>query len=213
MDIYIKLKKKLEISKQNKVILGDVADVFTDDAALKKRVENIKLLNNPKDGLYVISSLDAVAATAAACPGYTITNLGEMDSLISVKNKPSLSKKFPPIQWFKIAVISLVLFTGSATAIMAFHTESQVGTIFQKYHEIFFGEKVERPLILNIPYSIGLALGIIVFFNHFGMKKIKNQPSPIEVEMNVYDKEVEDTLIQTITERRGGNLPPDVEDK
>jgi stage V sporulation protein AA len=60
------------------------------------------------------------------------------------------------------------------------------------------GEEKDNPLIIEIPYSIGLAAGIIVFFNHFLGHKITDDPTPIEVEMTEYDKEVTDTILNSI---------------
>ena len=196
MDIYIKPKKKSEITGQNDITLGDVADVYAADG-LKKRVENIKLKNSVNDGSYIISVLDMVAAIAAAMPGHTVVNLGEMDTLVVVKTKTP--KKSNGFKWLKIAFVSLVLFVGSATAIMTFHTDSQLGTVFKQYHKIFVGHEVEKPFIINIPYSIGLALGIMVFFNHFGGRKMTKEPTPIQIEMEMYEKDAQDAMIQNLS--------------
>jgi len=113
--------------------------------------------------------------------------------------KPNAPKKRALWRGVKVAAVALVLFMGSATAIMAFHTDSQLGTVFKKYHEIFVGYEVENPYIVNIPYAIGLALGIMVFFNHFVGKRVTREPTPIEVEMELYEQDVEDALIQSIS--------------
>ncbi len=60
-------------------------------------------------------------------------------------------------------------------------------------------------MLIDLPYSIGLAAGIIVFFNHFSGKKLTDDPTPIEVEMSVYEKEVADNLIDTLNKKRGEN--------
>jgi len=88
---------------------------------------------------------------------------------------------------------------------MSFHSDAQIPKVFQNYYEIFFGEYKEDPLIIEIPYSIGLALGIIVFFNHFGGKKITNDPTPIEVEMSVYETEIVDTVIEYLNKNKKGD--------
>ena len=51
--------------------------------------------------------------------------------------------------------------------------------------------------MIEISYSIGLALGIIVFFNHVGGRRITKDPTPIEVAMKNYEKDVDTTLIET----------------
>ena len=107
----------------------------------------------------------------------------------------------------KVAIVTIILLAGSSTAIMSFHSDAQMSKVFENYYYIFFNERVENPMILDIPYSIGLALGIIVFFNHFVGKKITTDPTPIEVEMSTYESNVTDNIIDTLnTERtKGGN--------
>jgi len=199
MDIYIKPKKKAEIVGRDVVTLGDVADVFA-EAGLKKRVEKIHLLNAAAAGAYVVSVLEVVAAVTAALPGHSISNLGEMDTYVVVKDKPA--KKRGLWTWTKVALISLVLFAGSATAIMAFHSEAQLGTVFKKFYEMFFGHEVEKPYIITIPYSIGLAAGIMLFFNHFGGKKFTKEPTPIEVEMEKYESDSDDAMIEALSRKK-----------
>lgn len=193
LEIYIKPKKKASLVGKAHVTVKDIADVHS-GPDIKKRVEGVKLLaTGGQDGIYLVSVIDVVVAVSAALPGHVINNLGEMDTLVSVKARPP--KKNRPLKWIKAALVSLVLFVGASSAIMAFHTDSQLGTVFTKYYEMFFGEKVEKPYIINIPYSIGLALGIVVFFNHFTGKRITKEPTPIEVEMATYEKDVEDAEI------------------
>ncbi|MBQ6833954.1 MAG: stage V sporulation protein AA, partial [Lachnospiraceae bacterium] len=58
--------------------------------------------------------------------------------------------------------------------------------------------------ILEISYSIGLAFGILVFFNHFASWKLTVDPTPIEVEMRTYETNVNKTLIQNDKRRERG---------
>lgn len=85
---------------------------------------------------------------------------------------------------------------------MSFHSDAQMATVFENYYYIFFNEKVENPMIIDLPYSIGLAVGIIVFFNHFSGKKVTDDPTPIEVEMSNYESEVTDNIIDTLNTER-----------
>ena len=59
--------------------------------------------------------------------------------------------------------------------------------------------------ILELSYSIGLALGIIIFFNHIGGRRITKDPTPIEVEMRNYEREVNDALVET-ADREGKTI-------
>ena len=51
--------------------------------------------------------------------------------------------------------------------------------------------------ILEFSYSIGLAVGIILFFNHVGGRRITKDPTPIEVEMRIYEDDVNNALVET----------------
>ena len=197
MDIYVKPKKKAAIVGKGQVVVKDIAEVFS-APDIQKRAENVKLLAaEGKDGVFLVSVIDVIKAISAALPGHNINNVGEMDTIVSIKAKTP--KKRAVVTWVKVALVSLILFTGASTAIMTFHTDSQMGTVFQQYHKIFFGEETEKPYIINIPYSIGLALGIVVFFNHFSGKRLTKEPTPIEVEMATYEKDVEDAVIDALS--------------
>ncbi len=51
--------------------------------------------------------------------------------------------------------------------------------------------------VLEVAYSLGLALGIIVFFNHIGGRRITKDPTPIEVSMRNYEEDVNKALVDT----------------
>ena len=84
---------------------------------------------------------------------------------------------------------------------MSFHSDAEMPKIFQNYYTIFFGESTTSPLILEIPYTIGLGTGIILFFNHFSKKYITKDPTPIEIEMTTYDKETNASIIDALNQK------------
>lgn len=206
MDIYIKPVKKAPISDRKEIYIKDVCKVSAEKNVADK-VNSIKLLQIERDvdAKYLISVIDIIKAIKKSYPDYTVNNVGEMDTLVDYK--PYKNEKNNFLKWLKITFITIVLVAGSATAIMSFHTDAQMPQVFKNYYKIFFGKESEKPLIIDIPYSIGLAVGIIVFFNHFAGKKLTDDPTPIEVEMSMYDTEVSDALIDTISaqqEEQGG---------
>ena len=68
-------------------------------------------------------------------------------------------------------------------------------SVFQQVYELMTGQPSDGFTMLEITYSIGIAVGIIVFYNHFGGKKITKDPTPMEVEMRQYENDVNTTLI------------------
>lgn len=200
MDIYIKPSKKFKTKSLGKIYIKDIADVYA-ETQLKKRVENIAVLAITEDNnrCYLISVIDIINAIDKTLPGNTINNVGEMDTIVEYtmpKKNTAITKIW---LYAKILFVALVLFAGSATAIMSFHSDAQMSTVFENYYYIFFNERVENPAIIDLPYSIGLAVGIIVFFNHFGKKKLTSDPTPIEVELSVYDDEINTSIIDNLS--------------
>ena len=57
------------------------------------------------------------------------------------------------------------------------------------------GIRTEGYTILEIFYSLGIGIGVLFFFNHFGHGKPSKDPSPIEVQMRTYEEDVDKTLI------------------
>lgn len=200
MDIYLKPKKKSVIRKQDWIYVKDVSDVYVadDSEKIKRKIEEVKLLKTGKNKkAYLVSILDIIEAIEKEYKGHTFNNVGEMDTVVEFS--PEKPKDRAWIKYSKIFFVAVVLFVGSATAIMSFHSDGEMPTIFKQYYKIFFGEAEVKPYILNIPYSIGLALGIIVFFNHFAGRKITNDPTPIEVQMALYENDITETMVDALS--------------
>jgi len=179
-----------------------VADVVAATDVAKK-VRNMKLKdidpNGEKKKSYLVSVTDIIKKIKKSYPDYTINNVGEMDTLVQYASKKSYDR--PWVKWLRVAFVVAILFVGSATAIMSFHTDGQMPKIFETYYRMIYGESKANPMIVNIPYSIGIAVGIIVFFNHFMGKKITDDPTPIEVEMELYEKDVTETVVEVLSQR------------
>ncbi|MCD8239145.1 MAG: stage V sporulation protein AA [Clostridiales bacterium] len=175
MDIYIKAEKKVNITGAGVVRVKDVAKVFA-EGSLRTQAENLRLLEitSDKKKNYLVSVLDIVEKINSALPGNTVSSLGETDTVIEYS--PKAEKGSSPALWIKVFFVSMVLLTGSATAIMSFHSDAQISTVFENYYYIFFNEKIENPMLIDLPYSIGLAAGIIVFFQPLFRKEAYRRP-------------------------------------
>ena len=88
---------------------------------------------------------------------------------------------------------------------MAFHNDIGINKVFTKVYEMVMGYSSDVYSILELSYSIGLAAGIILFFNHIGGRRITKDPTPIEVEMRVYETDVNKALIET-ADREGKTI-------
>lgn len=200
MEIYIKPKKKSTIVDNEIVKIKDIAEVIAPQNIISS-LNNIELTRreDKKKDFILISVLDLIKIIKNKYPDAQINNVGEMDTVVEFTDSITEKKRNNKFVGFlKIAFVTIVLIAGSCTAIMSFHTDSQLYKILEKYKEIFLNDKNASILFVEVPYSIGLAFGIIIFFNHFIGKKLTKDPTPIEVEMSMYEKDVVDTIKEVL---------------
>ncbi len=200
MNVYIKPPRKVIITSKRQITVKDITEVIA-EPAVKSKIGDMVLidLNNrmPKNKAdYLISVSDIVKLINKSYPQHSVNNLGEQDTWVEYKTENSKDNSL--FKWSKIVFVVLVLFFGSMTAIMAFHTDAQMDKVFENFYYILTGTRTEKPLVLTLSYSIGLGVGIIAFFNHLFGKKITDDPTPIEVEMSVYETEINDTMIDNL---------------
>ncbi|KRE98538.1 stage V sporulation protein AA [Paenibacillus sp. Soil766] len=122
-------------------------------------------------------------------PELQVEHFGEPHVLLEIYTD---NKKANP---FLIGIVWLLLFIGSGLAIMNFHADVSMLAVHQRIYELMTGKKVDHPLILQIPYSIGIGAGMVLFFNHLFKKKFNEEPSPLEVEMFMYQENINHYVI------------------
>ena len=98
-------------------------------------------------------------------------------------------------------VVVAISFTGAAFSIMAFNNDVDVTKLFGQVYELMTGSKSDGFSILELTYCLGLIIGILVFFNHFGKKKFTVDPTPMEVEMRLYENDIQTTLLETYSRK------------
>ena len=74
--------------------------------------------------------------------------------------------------------------------------------MFKKVYLLITGTESDGFTVIEFMYSIGLAVGIIIFYNHFGKAKITKDPTPIEVEMRTYEDEINTVLVEVADRRQ-----------
>lgn len=189
---YLKPESKIETDRED-VLLKDIARVLCRDGRLQRKAEYMLVYRFTKSAhRAVISTLTIIGMLQEAFPECMVVNLGECDVVI----EQTPQKKHPILEYMKIGLISLICFFGAAFTIMAFHNDIDINNIFSQVYEIFTGKESDGFTILEITYSIGLASGIILFFNHIGTRRITKDPTPVEVQMRQYEGNVITTLVE-----------------
>ena len=66
----------------------------------------------------------------------------------------------------------------------------------KKIYEQFTGNPSSGFTVLEVMYSVGIGIGVVFFFNHFGRRRITEDPTPMEVQMRLYEDDVDSTVIE-----------------
>jgi stage V sporulation protein AA len=188
--LYIRLRRRARVAKGHKVKLGDIAQLIADPEQERNLRELIVFEPKQEDGNRVlIDMMLIVRIIKGHFPAMQIEHFGEPHVLLEI---------YTQIQQPNIIMIVLVwllLFIGSGLAIMNFHADVSMLDVHIRIYELITGEKKVHPLILQIPYSFGIGIGMVIFFNHLFKKKFNEEPSPLEVEMFMYQENVNHYVI------------------
>lgn len=200
--LYLNVGQLIEVHEKD-VYLKDVAKLYCDDQNIVNRcnaikVKSIKLDRNKR---YVENVLDIIKKISQVDPAIQVTNVGEVDYIIDYQPPKPPRHAW---EWLKTIGVCAVCFCGAAFAIMTFNNDVSVGDVFKEIYLVIMGTESSGFTILEITYSLGLALGIIVFFNHFAVVKLNTDPTPIEVEMRLYEDNISKTLIQNDGRKESG---------
>jgi hypothetical protein len=112
------------------------------------------------------------------------------------------------LPWLKVALVCLLCMFGGAFSIMAFHNDISITDFFQGFYELVMGSASDGFTILEVSYSVGLMAGIVLFYNHIGKRRISKDPTPIEVSMRSYEKEMNEAMVAS-WEREGKKIDVD----
>ncbi|EIJ78743.1 stage V sporulation protein AA [Bacillus methanolicus PB1] len=188
--IYIRMRSRIQANPEQSVFLKDIAQIIADETLIG-RLEQIQIYQITKEdrNMIVIDVMKVISYIKEECGNLEVQTIGPTQTIIEVIYKKSgVSVPLFALIWF-------LLFFGSALAIMNFHEDVSMQSVHQKIFSIITGKEVKKPLLFQIPYSIGLGLGMILFFNHIFKKRINEEPSPLEVEMFNYQQNLDQYVI------------------
>lgn len=201
--LYIKLERNVELG-QDEVRLKDLGKFFCRDENIQNKVRALKIFNftAADGGRRVVSVMYIIRILQKEFENLEFENIGEAEVVVERVQ----TKKQKGIRQILLTVfVCCICFFGSAFTIMAFHNDISIGKVFEKIYVMITGQPYTGYGILEVGYSIGLALGIIVFFNHVGGRRITKDPTPIEVEMRIYEDQVNSALVET-ADREGKTM-------
>ncbi len=210
--IYIKADRCTLVTDRN-VVLDDVLKMECSNASMLRQVKQMKLFTFPdmsseppmKNRSEAFSILKVIERIHEDYPQAEVVSVGEQDFVVEYAPNPEKPKW---LEVTKLVILCVIIFFGAAFTIMAFNNDVAVTDVFEKFYQQIMGSEKPQITELEIFYCIGLLTGIMVFFNHIGRKRITSDPTPVQVEMRKYEKDMDTAFIENAS-RKGHNQDVD----
>ena len=194
--IYLKAEQSSYINHKE-IYIGDIASVFCRDKEVEKKISNILLYEfdekTEKEGRVFLSILLLIEKISEQVSCGEVRNVGELDMVIYYKAEERKKKRW--IQTIKILFICATCFFGAGITVMGYNNDVDMSKVFAQLYQTFLGKKIEGPSFVELFYSIGLSMGILIFFNHIPGQKVTSEPTPIQVQMRLYEQDVNQTFL------------------
>jgi stage V sporulation protein AA len=189
-NIYLRMRQRVQVLQHQKVTVEDIAQIVASEE-IERQVKKLIIHEvTPEDKhLIVIDVMKVIGIIQNNVGDYDVQIIGPAQAILEIQMKP---KTLAPVYF---VLVWLLLFIGSALAVMNFHEDVSMQVVHQKIYFMITGHFIEQPLLLQIPYSFGLGLGMILFFNHLFRKRLNEEPSPLEVEMFNYQQDLDQYVI------------------
>ena len=201
--VYIKPELSCIVSHK-KITVEDVCQVYASEEQKAKRVRQVLLLqiNKLQEKQKIsVSALYLIRHIMDEVPGITVVNVGVPVFIVEYK-PPAPEKKW--LGYVKAVFVGIIVFFGSAFTIMTFNEDASLEEIFGRIYESVSGSPAGNGW-LEVTYSLGLPLGILLFFNHFASVKLSDDPTPLQIQMRQYEQQEDTTIIEN-SARKGERL-------
>ena len=200
--LYMQFDKNVEVRHPH-VYLQDVAELSCVGSRVLGRCRVIKILHldEKKPGRYVVSVNDILKLLLEKEEKLDVTATGETTFVVTYRKE----QQGRMTKALKAAFVCLITFFGTAFAIMTFNNDVSVEDLFARIYQQITGEVSNGFTALEISYSAGIGFGVLFFFNHFGRRKITEDPTPMQVQMRLYEDNVNKTIVEDINRKQEQN--------
>lgn len=201
--LYLQIDKNLKICMP-KVHLYEIAKLYCKNKAVVEKCKRLLVYEVPKGepGRYVLSAIDLVEQIQTHIPDLEVVHIGEPVFILTYESQ---KKKHELWNYIKIALVAVITFFGAGLSIMTFNVDVDTSRLFSDLYYQITGTVSDGFTELECMYSLGIGIGVIFFFNHFGRKKLTQDPTPIQVQMRIYEDDVDTTILEHINRRKEGD--------
>ena len=184
--VYIRLCHRVQVRPHETILVKDIAQIIADEN-ISEQLMNLPIykVSEKDQNMIVIDVMKVIQFINRKNRNLDIQTIGPTEVIIEV-----IAQK-RKVSFLLFLLVWLLLFFGAALTIMNFHEDVSMQRVQLRIYTMMTGEVDKKPLIFQIPYSFGLGLGMILFFNHLFKKRLNEEPSPLEVEMFNYQMDLD----------------------
>lgn len=178
--IYCQLQNRAKISVGEPLTLGQVAHTSCADEA-----GALTLFCPDKEGVWKIDALACAEALRKAYPDEAVTMLGADTCYVHRVH----TERRPVLKWMRTAAAFFIMLIGSALGLAWFHSDVDMPDAQLAVYRLVTGQEPTDPRWVTIPYIIGVALGVAVFY----ALPSRKATTPLEVKLTEYQEDMEKT--------------------
>lgn len=208
INLYIALENSVLVKSGN-IKLSDVVTLYCSDPEYKFRISKLELPVNlgTSKSQAVITALKLIEIISNSFPEVSIQTIGASETVIYYRNE----QKNNFISKLKAVFLMLLAFFGTGYSIMSYNGDVSAKQLLEQLYTLFTGDTNPTTLNLSIgiiTYSLGLCGGMIIFFNHGINKNHEDDPTPLQVQLRKYEKEVNSCIV-TNSSRHNNSIDVD----
>ncbi len=195
--LYIALEQSILVESPS-VTIGDISSIFCKDKNIDNRVRELPVTHLPGNtkSQVVVTVMKLIEIINNEFENLTIEAIGNSETIIYYD---SGRKKGTFKQRAKVIFLMLIAFFGTAFSIMSYNQDSGTYGLLENLYTTFTGNTPDSLTasfaIGIICYCVGLAIGMIVFFNRGINKKLTDDPTPLQVQMRLYEQDVNKCIV------------------
>lgn len=178
--IYCQMVQRARVHAGQELLLHDVARLMAPPGA-----ECLTLPCPHEPGVWRLEAIVVARVLQTAYPGEDIRLMGA-DVCYVHRQKPSRSDPLKPL---RTAAAFLILMLGSALGLAWFHIDVGMPQAQLDVFRTLTGQTPQDERFITVPYCIGVALGVTVFY----ALPSRKATTPLEVKLTAYQEDMEKT--------------------
>jgi len=191
-ELYLRIRERIAARPGDVLTVGQLAEIAA-DPEVEDQVAQIQVgtVEGSLGSLQVISPLEVIKVIRKSNPHVRVFPFGPAAVIVSIDG-PKKQADLWSVLYF--ALVWLLLFIGAGMALMNFHADVGMAQVHRTIYRLLTGRSVQYPLPMQAAYSIGVGLGMAIFFNQLSRNQ-GVEPSPLEVEIDCYLENVNKHII------------------